>query len=194
MTTDTLRGAGGKLAGAPAKRSSGRAGASREPKAKVAGARQVNSSRKISTYLALIASKVETLQAENARLRDKMQASIERLREIEQRMFVADRFGDEFFVVQEEGSDRCLVYSAADHQLAHPLSIDSRLMRTVSFSADTALVVEPTKVQEGEGLTVLSGPLDRSKVTMKPAVRSLDERRRSTLSLLGIDPNNPRSR
>lgn len=120
-------------------------------------------------------------------------ASSDRLREVEHRMFVADRFDDEFFAVQEEGKGRYLLYSVADQQFRHLVSLDRySTKRPRSFSTDAALGVAPAKDQEAK--TVLSGPLDLSKVTMKPARKSPEDRRRSTLLLLGVDPDKPKSK
>lgn len=61
-------------------------------------------------------------------------------------MFVADRFSDEFFAVREEGKDRYLLYSVADQQFRHPVSLDRHSTKhPKSFSTGAALGVTKTR-------------------------------------------------
>ncbi|KWO61108.1 hypothetical protein WT98_30705 [Burkholderia territorii] len=107
----------------------------------------------------------------------------QRVRKVEQRMFVTDNFGRTHPVV--------LHSVTADYLRAHiPGALPVAQERLLYADVDLG-TPDPWKVQDSPEL---SGPLDPAKVTMKPTPRSIAARRRATLSLLGIGSSKPKSK
>ncbi|WP_155648288.1 hypothetical protein [Burkholderia cepacia] len=190
MTTDTHRGAGSKAAGAHGKRTSSRP--ARPGDVKEAGAKRdaewpVTKSGSFPHFTVVKHVKTKAkARSLSVRLKEiyavysRQNKFEQRIRKVEQRMFVSENFGHtdpEFFRARISTSLRPIAGSrSASH--GQFLYSDSELVATEVLSDAAA--------------SELSGPLDPSKVTMKPIRRSPEERRRSTLALLGIDPNKRR--
>ncbi|CAM2163127.1 hypothetical protein BC2230_120082 [Burkholderia cepacia] len=198
MTTDTQRGASRKAAGTPGKRTSGRAEPVREVKA-AGGKRTIvwpnRTNRALHAAFLKQFGKKSQGEVKKGRLSDRIKGIVDsvteasrardeleqRVRDIEQRLYFQDRFAttlprppkarslqDLWLVALEgdDGADSVLLIANSEHD-------QSRL---------------------GDVAPTLVGPLDRSKVTMKPRPRSDEEFRSSTLKLLGIDPDKQKSK
>ncbi|CAG9243160.1 hypothetical protein BDI4_1240009 [Burkholderia diffusa] len=192
MTTDTPRGAGSKAAGSRGKGTSrypngpvgveapGGKGATDLPPEKSGSFARFGIVKHPKAKVRDLSAQLRDFRVSYSREREELE---QRVRKVEQRMFVTDHFDRTHPVV---------LHSTTPGYLRAYIPGVRSVVQEQTLYAD----VDPGIPGPGgvHGSPELSGPLDPSKVTMKPTPRSVEARRRTTLLLLGINRHKPTSK